>query len=263
MLLTPMGVGSDTTMELVERASRRWWVPLVMGLTTVTVGIVILAVDWTVTSLAYTLGGIFMISGIFRALTPALSMGARRFDVISGIGWVIVGAAFVAWPDPTLLVVAVFVGATLVFDGIMHLAGAIEFRHDMASWWLSALFGVAIVAIGFLALRRPDLTLSALVILTGLWAIVLGAAEIASAFVLRSAPAEMARGVGGAGAMGMVEETIVLSEPVLHTDEQLALLDQLHLSGGLTDAEYEGARSRMLGSSAAGPGEGSRRAPSS
>jgi uncharacterized membrane protein HdeD (DUF308 family) len=249
MLYTSTGAHDAPTMEAAETVARRWWLPLIAGVLTVAAGVVVLAVDWTAANLAWVVGAIFIYRGLTRAMTPTLSSSARTFNAIAAVASVIAGVAFVAWPSPTLLVLAVFIGAYLVVDGIFHMAGAIELRHDLTTWWLDLIFGAAVTGIGFLALRRPDLTLASLVIFAGLWAIVVGTAEIVAALLMRSAPRELAR-AGGTLARGGIEETIVLGRPSLGIDGQLAALDQLHLSGGMTDAEYERVKSRLTAASA-------------
>lgn len=250
MLFTPMGVGDAATMESVETIARRWWIPLVAGILTVTAGIVILAVDWTATGLAWIVGAVFIYRGLTRALTPSFSPAARRFNVVTAVVSVLVGVAFVVWPDPTLLVLAVFIGAYLLVDGILHMLGAIEMRRDIDMWWLELVFGAAMTVIGILALRRPELTLAGLVLLAGLWAIVVGTAEILAAFIVRSGPRALAL-AGERTAHAAVEDTITLGQLTLTADEQLAHLDQLHRCGTVTDREYDEVKRRLTGQTTA------------
>ena len=250
MLFTPMGVGDAATNESVETIARRWWIPLVAGILTVVAGIVILAVDWTATGLAWIVGAVFIYRGLTRALTPSFSPAARWFNVVTAIVSVLVGVAFVVWPNPTLLVLAVFIGAYFIVDGVLHMVGAVEMRRDIDTWWLELVFGAVMTVIGFLAVRRPELTLTALVVLAGLWAIVVGTAEILAAFIVRSAPRAVAL-AGERTAHAPVEETITLGRPALTADEQLAHLDQLHLCGAVTDREYAEVKRRLTGQTTA------------
>jgi uncharacterized membrane protein HdeD (DUF308 family) len=246
MLFTPMGVGDAATRDSVETIARRWWLPLLTGILTVAAGIVLLAVDWTAKGLAWMVGAIFIYRGLSRALTPSFSSSARGFNVVTAIASVLAGVAFVVWPEPTLLVLAVFIGSYLLVDGILHLLGAIEMRHDIDLWWLELLFGAGLAVLGFLALRRPEATLTALVLLAGLWAVVVGTAEILAAFVVRSAPRALAT-AGGRAAHARIDETITLAAMAPNPDEQLHMLNRLRLSGALTDAEYDRVRNRLTG----------------
>jgi uncharacterized membrane protein HdeD (DUF308 family) len=98
-----------------------------------------------------------------------------------GIITVIAGIVALAWPGPTLLVIAVVFGVELVVLGVFMLVAA--FGHDVGAGnrVLYALLGVLSLIIGLYALRHVLLTLLALALLLGIFWVVNGSIELFAA----------------------------------------------------------------------------------
>jgi uncharacterized membrane protein HdeD (DUF308 family) len=185
MYLTPLGESAVSAEREVDITSG-WWIPLIAGLLTVVVGIVVLRIDWTVSGLAIFLGIVFIVRGMADALRIPLDGGPRSLNVVVGLLEMGVGVALIAWPGPGLTVIAAFFGIWLVVGGGIEVVGALVNR-DYPGWWLALLLGIVMVILGIWALDRPAETIHLLVLLTGIWAIVAGTVELVFAFEIRKA----------------------------------------------------------------------------
>jgi uncharacterized membrane protein HdeD (DUF308 family) len=186
MILNPLAQ-RDTSRASLAALSRTWPILVLLGAISIVAGIVILAVDWTVSSLAFFVGIVLIFEGISIALSPPLDGGSRAVTVGAGIAAAAVGVAVMVWPDIGLLTLAVFFGCYLVAMGATHVVGAIANRRA-PHWWLVLLLGLVEIPLGVWSLRRPGLTLAALITLVGIWQIVRGIAQILLAFELRNLP---------------------------------------------------------------------------
>ena len=107
--------------ELAEQIRHLWWIPLLTGLVSIGLGLAILATDWTVRALVIITGLVFIIRGIALAFSPAYAGKTSGEQVVAGIAGVIAGVVLVAWPGPSLLVLALFVGVWLAVSGGFHI----------------------------------------------------------------------------------------------------------------------------------------------
>jgi uncharacterized membrane protein HdeD (DUF308 family) len=192
MLLNPVSDRDVFDVEEAEEVAKSWWLYLLAGLISLVFGALILAVDWSVSSLAAFVGTLFIIQGAAFLITRPLDGGTRTTNVIAGLLGVAAGIALLVWPDRGLYVLAVFVGIWVVSSGVLHIVGAIVNRHA-PHWWLVLILGVIEVPIGIWAMRRPGLTLAVIITLTGAWAIVTGIWQVLIAFEVRSLPRRLSR----------------------------------------------------------------------
>lgn len=174
--------------ELAEQIRHLWWIPLLSGAASIGLGLAILATDWTVRALVVITGLIFIIRGIALALSPSYAGRTSGEQVVAGIAGLIAGIVLVAWPGPTLLVLAFFAGAWLVVSGGFHFVTSLSRRRELPHWGFTFTVGVIEVLLGVWAMRRPEVTLALLITLIGLWAVVTGVIYCALAFeILRTA----------------------------------------------------------------------------
>jgi uncharacterized membrane protein HdeD (DUF308 family) len=98
-----------------------------------------------------------------------------------GIITVVAGIVALAWPGPTLVVLAILFGIELVVLGVYRFVAA--FGPDMSAGnrILYALLGVLSLIIGLYALRHVVITLLALALLLGIFWVVNGAVELFAA----------------------------------------------------------------------------------
>jgi uncharacterized membrane protein HdeD (DUF308 family) len=171
--------------ETAEQVARTWWIALLGGLISIVFGACILAIDWSVDSLALFVGLMFALQGITWASAQPLEGGSRTPNYVLGAVGIGVGIAVTVWPEIGLLTLAVFIGGWLVVGGVIRIVGALANRH-VPYWWLVLAIGLIEVPLGIWALRRPGMTLAILITITGLWSIVTGIWQIVIAFELRN-----------------------------------------------------------------------------
>jgi uncharacterized membrane protein HdeD (DUF308 family) len=185
MLLSPLGQDENTWARTVERASRGWWTVLLSGAISVVAGMIILSIDWTVADLAVFVGAYLIFRGLVQMLNGPLSASLWGYYLTTGALSVIAGIFVVAWPGPTLLVIAIFIGVSIVVFGIMNVAGAVGNRDRAQYWWVVLVLGVLEILLGFWLLRRPGLTLAVVITAIGLWAVFVGVMQIVVSFEIR------------------------------------------------------------------------------
>ncbi len=189
----PLEARHSPLREVAEQVRQLWWVPFAAGLVSIGLGLAILATDWTVTALAVITGLIFILRGIALAFSPAYAARTAGEHVRAGVAAIIAGIVLVAWPGPTLLVLAFFAGAWLTVSGSFHIIATFSRRHELPHWGFTFAVGVIEVLLGIWAMRRPEATLALLVTVIGLWAVLTGVIYCVLAFELRrAAPAAAA-----------------------------------------------------------------------
>ncbi len=130
-----------------------------------------------------------------------------------GIITVAAGIIALAWPAPTLVVIAILFGIELVVYGIYRFVTA--FGHDLSAGAriLSALLGVLSLVIGLYALRHVLITVVALGLLLGIFWVINGCMELYAAL---SDKVRRHRGwIGALGALSIVAGILLLAYPRL------------------------------------------------
>ena len=129
-----------------------------------------------------------------------------------GVVSIIAGVLAVAWPGPTLVVLAVLFGIELIVWGIYRLVGAITFGDaGGGARTLWAILGVVSLLLGFYSLRHIEITLLALGLLLGIFWLVDGIGLIVSAVEHRGMPG---RGLSLlSGVLGVIAGLILLVWP--------------------------------------------------
>ncbi len=190
---TSVGEGSHSPLrELAEQIRLLWWVPLLAGLVSIGLGLAILATDWTVHALVVITGLVFIIRGIALAFSPAYAAKTSGEHVVAGIAGVIAGIVLAAWPEPSLLVLAFFVGAWLAVSGSFHIITSFRRRRELPHWAFTLSVGAIELLLGIWAMRRPEATLALLITVIGLWAVLTGVIYCVLAFEIRAAARSLA-----------------------------------------------------------------------
>lgn len=185
--------------EIAEQISDLWWIPLLTGLVSIALGLAILAAGWTVHALGIITGLVFIIRGVALTFSPAYAGRTSGEQVVAGFAGVIAGIVLIAWPSPTLLVLAVFVGSWLAVSGAFHIITSFSRRRTLPFWGFTLAVGVIELLLGVWAMRRPEATLAALITIIGLWAVLTGVIYCVLAFEIRSATRVVTRAAAGAG----------------------------------------------------------------
>jgi uncharacterized membrane protein HdeD (DUF308 family) len=104
--------------------------------------------------------------------------GAGWLVIAAGAISIVAGVLAIAYPDITLLALAIFTGVNVIVLSVLGLVEAFSDDSGDESRILSAVLGVLGLVGGLIILRRPGETLLALVLVLGIWLIVAGAVHL-------------------------------------------------------------------------------------
>ena len=133
----------------------------------------------------------------FRSFGGGTDMGEQVTRVgrswwwpaIFGVISIVAGVLALAWPGPTLIVLAVLFGIELIVWGIFRLVGALTFGEAGAgARTLWAILGILGLVLGFYAIRHIEITVLALGLLLAIYWLVDGIGILMSAFEHRGMP---------------------------------------------------------------------------
>ncbi|SEE97265.1 HdeD family acid-resistance protein [Streptomyces sp. Ag109_O5-10] len=133
------------------------------------------------------------------------------------------GVVAVAWPGPTLVVLAVVFGVQLVATGVFRLVGSVSLGAGDTARALTGVLGVVSLLLGLYSLRHVLITVLALGLLLGIYWVVDGFTAV---FVALDRPGLPGRGWNVfIGLLGVVAGLMLLTWP------QLSLLTLAFLAG--------------------------------
>jgi uncharacterized membrane protein HdeD (DUF308 family) len=119
-------------------------------------------------------------------------LGPRTFPVIiGGVLAIAAGIAALVWPEPTLVVVSVFVAWYLLVRGAFDVGIALSHTH-VRGWWMGLIAGIIAIALGAWAIGNPDRSVLLFVTIVGIWAIFKGVTDLMAAFAFRDVKKELA-----------------------------------------------------------------------
>jgi uncharacterized membrane protein HdeD (DUF308 family) len=174
---------------VVERDSLfPWWLSLTLGIVSVLLGIAVLI--WPGLSLgvlAVLVGCWLLLSGIARIIGAFLpgGVGQRVLSAVVGVVLVIAGMICLRNLVTGLAVLALMIAFTWLFGGIAALV--MGFQANGGTRVALIILGALSALLGLLFLFVPGLSLAGLILLTGISAVVVGAAEVVVAFQIRRA----------------------------------------------------------------------------
>ncbi len=106
--------------------------------------------------------------------------------LLGGIASTLFGLLALAAPGTALVVLALYFAASILIDGAVNVAGAIQNRgHE--GWWVMLIFGIAGILIGGYALLNPPVSVAALIMLASIAALILGIALMTLGYKIRAA----------------------------------------------------------------------------
>ncbi|MEU2778310.1 DUF308 domain-containing protein [Streptomyces sp. NPDC007162] len=107
--------------------------------------------------------------------SPAARLGGSwTWQLLYGLVSIVIGVIAVAWPGPTLVVLAVVLGAQLIATGVFRLVGSASLGETGTARTLTAVLGVVSLLLGLYAIRHVLITVLALGLLLGVYWIVDG-----------------------------------------------------------------------------------------
>ncbi|MFD8724604.1 HdeD family acid-resistance protein [Streptomyces sp. NPDC059629] len=107
--------------------------------------------------------------------SPVARLGASwTWHLLYGLVSIVIGVIAVAWPGPTLVVLAVVLGAQLIATGVFRIVGSASLGDTGTARTLTAVLGVVSLLLGFYSIRHVLITVLALGLLLGVYWIVDG-----------------------------------------------------------------------------------------
>ena len=178
---------------------------------------------------------------------------ARRYGsmlVAMGVLGVIAGVLAVAYPDITLLALALIAGINLMILGIASLVGAFGAERDATVRALAAVMGLLGIVAGIAVIRRPGETLLAVLIVVGIWFVVHGVVDL-----VRAATTTEGRGILLLAAIAdMIFGILILALPKLSLATLAVLIGLGFLVRGVVSVvQGIGLRRAASASAAAAP----------
>jgi uncharacterized membrane protein HdeD (DUF308 family) len=166
-----------------KAASGAWGLVLAVGVVAVVFGILVLANIWGSVHLVAIFAGLFLLfAGILQFF---LGGGGKTGRIIAGVIAIIAGIALIAWPEASVKTVAVIVGLAFLISGISVVVAAVAARGE--GYGVVVGFGVVIAIVGLVFIIWPGPTVTILMVLVGLAALLFGIGAIVQALSLRRA----------------------------------------------------------------------------
>jgi uncharacterized membrane protein HdeD (DUF308 family) len=180
------------TRILRQQAARWWWVPLVGGVIWFIIAWLVLRADYTsLTTVGVLLGIVFLIAAVNEvALATVMGGGWAVWHIVLAVIFVLGAIWGFARPVDTFFALASVLGLLLLVQGIFALTRGIALRNESSSWWLDALGGGLLTALGLWVSTSDRVwTLGAraafILLWVGFMAIFRGVSAVAMAFALR------------------------------------------------------------------------------
>jgi len=160
-----------------------WWLALTAALFGLVVGVMMVAwPEATLKVVAVLFGAWLLLHGLVRivqAITGSDEDGARRaLSAMFGVIFVVAGVIALRNLLASLAVLVTIIGLMWLIGGIVELISAFGGPGGGFRWWRIALGALSIVA-ALVVLVWPDLSLVALVYLTGAWLILTSLLQVA------------------------------------------------------------------------------------
>jgi uncharacterized membrane protein HdeD (DUF308 family) len=166
-----------------QLAHRVWGLVLAVGVIAVVFGIIVLANIWASVHLVAIFAGLFLLfAGILQFFAGGGSRGGR---IVAGVVAIIAGIMLIVWPEASIKTVAVIVGLSFLFSGIAVAVAAIAGRRE--GYGVVTGFGFILAVVGIVFIAWPGPTVTLLMVLVGLSAILFGISAIVQGLALRKA----------------------------------------------------------------------------
>ena len=98
--------------------------------------------------------------------------------IVVGAISIVAGVLAIAYPEITLLALAIFTGVNLIVMSVLLMVDAFGSDVDGGSRTLAAILGVLGLIAGLVVLRRPGESLVVLVLAIGIWLVVSGVVQV-------------------------------------------------------------------------------------
>ena len=175
---------------ILETLKRRWWVPVLRGITAIVFGVIAFAYPGlTLVMLVIFFGAWVLVDGIFRAVGAIAGRSSDPdwgFHLIIGIVGIIIGLLTFHAPRITALALLIYIAAWALMIGASEIALAIKLRKEVKGEWFLILMGLASIVFAVLLLWNPVAGAAAVIWLIAWYAVVLGILAIFFGFRLKT-----------------------------------------------------------------------------
>jgi uncharacterized membrane protein HdeD (DUF308 family) len=156
-----------------------WKVALIGGVAVVA-GVALAVRDWSLTELVVFVAVFFVGRGALHVVTLTFEGVGGALSALLGAAEIAIGIVLLAWPSPTLLVVAAVVGGLVLVSAVVGGTVALATRAEQR-WQLAFAVAVVELALGVTLIARPGGTIRGVAITLAVIAFVEAADEIATA----------------------------------------------------------------------------------
>jgi len=177
-----------TTQTPPSLLQHLWKSALISGLLAVALGAAVLA--WpgiTILVAAIAFGAYLLISGIGQvvfAFSLHITAGGRVLAFISGAASLVLAVLAFRHIGDAVLLLAIWIGIGFIFRGVATTVSAISDPTLPARGW-NIFLGIISLIAGFVVLGSPIESIGTLALVTGIWLVVTGVAEVITAFGIR------------------------------------------------------------------------------
>jgi uncharacterized membrane protein HdeD (DUF308 family) len=184
---------SEDERAVAEAYAATWWLFLLGGILWLILGFIILSLRPASISVCVILIAVaFWLGAVTQlALAFVVSGGWRVLAIIGSVLAFAAGFAALVWPEPTLVVISIFVAWYLLIRGIFDVCIALSHTH-VRGWWMPLIAGIIGIFLGAWAIGNPDRSVLLLVSIIGIWSIFKGASDLVASFAYRSLKKELA-----------------------------------------------------------------------
>ena len=176
-------VVNETVVVVGGGPSKAWGLVLAVGVVAVVFGILVLANIWGSVHLVAVFAGLFLLfAGVLQFFVGG---GGKTGRIVAGVIAIVAGVALLAWPEASVKTVAVIVGLAFLISGISVAVAAIASRAE--GYGVVVGFGFILAIVGLIFIIWPGPTVTLLMILVGLAALLFGISAIVQALALRRA----------------------------------------------------------------------------
>jgi uncharacterized membrane protein HdeD (DUF308 family) len=190
---TSIDLLAEDERAVAEAYASTWWLFLLGGILWLVLGFIVLSLRPASISVCVILIAVAFWMGAATQLALAFVVrgGWRVIAIIGSVLAFAAGLAALVWPEPTLVVISVFVAWYLLIRGIFDVALGLSHTH-VHGWWMSLIAGLVGIFLGAWAIGNPDRSVLLLVSIIGIWSIFKGASDLVASFSYRRLKKQLA-----------------------------------------------------------------------
>lgn len=176
--------------KMVRNSIKHWYVPLIIGMLFIFVGIWVFATPLeSYLTLSVLFSFTFLMAGIsegFFAYTNRNEIDNWGWILFSGILNFLIGIILISEPNISMIVLPLYVGFVILFRSVQSIAIAYDLKnYGVIDWGNLAIMGVLGTIFSFILIWNPVFSGLTLVFWTGTAFVIAGAATIYFAFKLK------------------------------------------------------------------------------